>query len=98
MTAAILADFGSTFTKLAVVELGSGRLLARAQSPTTVETDVMQGYRAALAQALAAIEEPVTLGPRLAASSAAGGLRVARALTGEVVRPWEAEAWIHRSF
>ncbi len=77
MTAAILADFGSTFTKLAVVELGSGRLLARAQSPTTVQTDVMQGYRAALEQALAAIEEPVTLGPRLAASSAAGGLRVA---------------------
>jgi uncharacterized protein (TIGR01319 family) len=77
VTAAVLADFGSTFTKLAVVELASGRLLARAQSPTTVHTDVMRGYRAALEQALAAIEEPVTLGPRLAASSAAGGLRVA---------------------
>lgn len=77
MTAAVLADFGSTFTKVAVVELGSGRLLARAQSPTTVDTDVMRGYRAALEEAQSAIDEPVTLGPRRAASSAAGGLRVA---------------------
>jgi uncharacterized protein (TIGR01319 family) len=77
VTAAVLADFGSTFTKVAVVELGSGRLLAGAQSPTTVESDVMRGYRAALDSALEALEEPVALGPRLAASSAAGGLRVA---------------------
>jgi uncharacterized protein (TIGR01319 family) len=85
VTAAVLADFGSTFTKVAVVELGSGRLLARAQSPTSVETDVMRGYRVALDFALEAIEEPVTLGPRLAASSAAGGLRVAAiGLVGEL--------------
>jgi uncharacterized protein (TIGR01319 family) len=77
VTAAVLADFGSTFTKVAVVELESGRLLGRAQSPTTVETDVMRGYRTALQDALSAVEEPVTLGPRRAASSAAGGLRVA---------------------
>ncbi|HEV7584247.1 MAG TPA: glutamate mutase L [Solirubrobacteraceae bacterium] len=77
MTAAVLADFGSTFTKVAVVELGSGRLLGRAQSPTTVESDVMRGYRTALDSALEAVEGPVSLGPRLAASSAAGGLRVA---------------------
>jgi uncharacterized protein (TIGR01319 family) len=77
VTAAVLADFGSTFTKVAVVELGSGRLLARSQSPTTVDTDVMRGYRSALDDALSALEEPVTLGPRRAASSAAGGLRVA---------------------
>jgi uncharacterized protein (TIGR01319 family) len=75
VTAAALADFGSTFTKVALVELGSGLLLAHAQSPTTVDTDVMLGYQAALDAALA--EAPVALGPRLAASSAAGGLRVA---------------------
>jgi uncharacterized protein (TIGR01319 family) len=85
VTAAVLADFGSTFTKVAIVELGSGRLLARAQSPTTVDSDVMRGYRAALEAALATIEEPVSLGPRLAASSAAGGLRVAAiGLVGEL--------------
>ncbi len=77
MTAAVLADFGSTFTKVSLVELGSGRLLAHAQSPTTVASDVMEGYRAALERALADAPESPPLGPRLAASSAAGGLRVA---------------------
>jgi uncharacterized protein (TIGR01319 family) len=76
VTAAVLADFGSTFTKVALVELGSGRLVAQAQSPTTVHSDVMIGYQAALDAALADVA-PVALGPRLAASSAAGGLRVA---------------------
>jgi uncharacterized protein (TIGR01319 family) len=76
VTAAVLADFGSTFTKVALVELGSGRLLAQAQSPTTVQSDVMIGYQAALDAALSDVA-PVALGPRLAASSAAGGLRVA---------------------
>jgi uncharacterized protein (TIGR01319 family) len=77
VTAAVLADFGSTYTKVAVVELGSGRLIASAQSPTTVVSDVMIGYGRALEQALATAGERVALGPRLAASSAAGGLRVA---------------------
>jgi uncharacterized protein (TIGR01319 family) len=76
VTAAVLADFGSTFTKVALVELGSGRLLARTQSPTTVDSDVMIGYQTALDAAV--LEAPgVRLGPRVAASSAAGGLRVA---------------------
>jgi uncharacterized protein (TIGR01319 family) len=76
VTAAVLADFGSTFTKVTLVELGSGRLIARAQAPTSVESDVMVGYRAALEEALAEADG-VELGPRLAASSAAGGLKVA---------------------
>ena len=76
MTAAVLADFGSTFTKVALVELGSGQLLARTQSPTTVDSDVMIGYQTALEAAIS--DAPgVELGPRVAASSAAGGLRVA---------------------
>lgn len=77
MTAAVLADFGSTFTKVSVVEVGTGRLLARAQAPTTIHSDVIIGYESALAAARSRISEPVTIGPRLAASSAAGGLRVA---------------------
>jgi uncharacterized protein (TIGR01319 family) len=77
VTAAVLADFGSTFTKVSLVELQSGRLLAHAQAPTTVASDVMDGYRVALEAARSALGEPVSLGPRLAASSAAGGLRVA---------------------
>jgi uncharacterized protein (TIGR01319 family) len=77
VTAAVLADFGSTFTKVALVELGSGRLLGRAQSPTTAATDVMDGYTQALQAALGDADDRVSLGPRRAASSAAGGLRVA---------------------
>jgi len=75
--AAVLADFGSTFTKVRLVERGSGRLLAGAQAPTTVGSDVMRGYERALADALGAVGEPVEVVARLAASSAAGGLRVA---------------------
>jgi len=76
VTAAVLADFGSTFTKVTLVELQSGRLIARAQAPTSVESDVMIGYQAALDEALEETDG-VELGPRLAASSAAGGLKVA---------------------
>jgi len=75
--AAVLADFGSTFTKVSLVELETGRLLARAQAPTSVTTDVLNGYRTALDRALAEAGPSVVVGPRLAASSAAGGLRVA---------------------
>jgi len=76
VSTAVLADFGSTFTKVTLVELGSGRLIARAQAPTSVESDVMIGYQVALDEALRSAPE-VELGPRLAASSAAGGLKVA---------------------
>ena len=77
MRAAVLADFGSTFTKVSVVELGTGRLISHSQSPTTADSDVMDGYRAAVSEALAAVDADVSIETRLAASSAAGGLRVA---------------------
>jgi uncharacterized protein (TIGR01319 family) len=71
----LLADFGSTFTKLAAVEAISGRLLARADHRTTVDSDVMIGYRSALEElALASdVEGNIEM---LACSSAGGGLRV----------------------
>ena len=72
-----LADFGSTFTKLTLVEAQSGRLLATAQAPTTVHTDVMAGYATALKQAVTTFSEPYDIVEKLAASSAGGGLRVA---------------------
>ena len=76
MRAIALADFGSTFTKLTLVEEGTGRLLAASQAPTTVATDVMEGYEVALAEALCAAGDP-SIVHRLAASSAGGGLRLA---------------------
>ena len=77
VSAIALVDFGSTFTKLTITEAGTGRLLATAQAPTTVETDVMEGYRVALDRALAQVTGRLTIVRRLAASSAGGGLRVA---------------------
>jgi uncharacterized protein (TIGR01319 family) len=74
---AVLADFGSTFTKVSLVELGTGRLVSHAQAPTTAGSDVMHGYRAAVADAMAAAGQDVSIEARLAASSAGGGLRVA---------------------
>jgi uncharacterized protein (TIGR01319 family) len=72
-----LADFGSTYTKLSLVEPGEGRLLARAEAPTSIGTDLMDGYAAALAAAEGKVGEPVEVEHELAASSAGGGLRVA---------------------
>jgi len=72
-----LADFGSTYTKLSLVEPGEGRLLARAEAPTSIGTDLMDGYAAALEAAKAKVGEPIEVEHELAASSAGGGLRVA---------------------
>ena len=77
MRAIALADFGSTYTKLSLVEPGEGRLLARAEAPTSIGTDLMDGYAAALEAATAKVGEPVEIEHELAASSAGGGLRVA---------------------
>ena len=77
VNAIALVDFGSTLTKLTITEAGTGRLLASAQAPTTVATDVMEGYRDALGLALAQAAGKPRIVRRLAASSAGGGLRVA---------------------
>ncbi|SNR47379.1 glutamate mutase L [Blastococcus mobilis] len=61
-------DIGSTFTKAALVDPVSGKLLATAQAPTTLD-DVVAGVLAATA---GFPEAPV-----IACSSAGGGLRLA---------------------
>ncbi|HEU4600189.1 MAG TPA: glutamate mutase L, partial [Solirubrobacterales bacterium] len=77
MAAVALVDFGSTYTKVRLVERGEGRLLARAEAPTTVGSDLMEGYASALSAAREQLREPVEIEEQLAASSAGGGLRVA---------------------
>lgn len=72
-----LADFGSTFTKLTLVEAGTGRRIASSAAPTTVNTDVMEGYDTALSEAVRKVGQPHEIVKKLAASSAGGGLRVA---------------------
>src|SRR3954451_20498195 len=77
MGAIALADFGSTYTKLSLVDPAEGRLLARAEAPTSIGTDLMDGYGAALRTATGSLGGSVSIEDELAVSSAGGGLRVA---------------------
>ncbi len=71
-----LADFGSTYTKVRLVDPDEGRLVGRGEAPTSIETDLMDGYAAALESARAG-SGAASVDHRLAVSSAGGGLRVA---------------------
>jgi uncharacterized protein (TIGR01319 family) len=71
----LCVDFGSTFTKAVLVDTADGRLLARASVPTTVGSDVLDGYR--LIRETLASEGFPTADDVLACSSAGGGLRLA---------------------
>ncbi|MBN1321369.1 MAG: glutamate mutase L [Thermoleophilia bacterium] len=77
MSVYLLVDFGSTYTKILAVDLVEETILGRAQSPTTIETDVTIGLNRALAELvdecgvdLAGVEG------KYASSSAAGGLKM----------------------
>lgn len=72
---AMLVDFGSTFTKVRVVDLRDGSLLASGQAATTADTGLEHGYETARRS----LGRPWdTARPELvkAASSAGGGLRM----------------------
>ena len=76
----VCVDFGSTFTKAALVDLAAGRIVASASHRTTLPGpaggDVLDGYDACLA-ALTAQDARAAGAEVLACSSAGGGLRVA---------------------
>jgi uncharacterized protein (TIGR01319 family) len=77
MKLALAVDIGSTFTKLTLIGLESERVLAKAMGPSTVATDVTDGFNQAF-QSLST-HYPVRLEDvdlKLACSSAAGGLRM----------------------
>jgi uncharacterized protein (TIGR01319 family) len=71
----VLADFGSTYTKVTVVDGSDGTLVARGSTLTTVDTDVMDGLGSVL-EALAVELHPLSLENVIACSSAGGGLRL----------------------
>lgn len=73
MPLVLCVDVGSTFTKAVLVDVTSGALVASASSPTTVDTDVMDGVDAVCREL--ASHGPVT--ETLVCSSAGGGLRIA---------------------
>jgi uncharacterized protein (TIGR01319 family) len=72
----VCVDFGSTFTKAALVDLTDGRIVASASHRTTIDTDVLDGYDACLAS-LFAQDARAASADVLACSSAGGGLRIA---------------------
>jgi len=73
-----LADFGSTYTKVRLVDPGEGRLAGAGEAPTSIGTDLMEGYEDALQAALSSAGAGAgAIHHRLAVSSAGGGLRVA---------------------
>ena len=90
MQAVLLIDFGSTFTKVTIVDLDSEEIVGTSRAGTTIETNIMEGLKAALAQ----IPEPAggwKFARKLACSSAAGGLKMiasglVKELTAEAAR------------
>jgi uncharacterized protein (TIGR01319 family) len=73
-----MVDFGSTYTKVTAVDLEKELVLGRAQSPTTIETDINIGLNAALTSLYetCAFSQADICG-QYACSSAAGGLKMA---------------------
>jgi len=71
----LLIDYGSTYTKVTAVNLSESRLLGTASAFTTVETDVSDGLNTALDE-LYGQTGKITVHKTLAASSAAGGLKM----------------------
>jgi uncharacterized protein (TIGR01319 family) len=70
VSSAVCVDVGSTYTKACLIDLDGGRLISRAEVPTTSSADVLTGLDAAVA-ALGGT------GLRYVCSSAGGGLRLA---------------------
>src|SRR4051794_10127381 len=89
VSAALLIDFGSTWTKLRAVDVETGALLGTAQGASTVTTDINVGLDAALATLARSMNGLPSFAVRLASSSAAGGLRM---VTVGLVRELTAEA------
>ena len=90
MKPVLLIDFGSTYTKVTVVDVEAESVLGTAQSFTTIETDINDG----LHNALTLLEEKtgkLSYAETYACSSAAGGLRMVTSglvpeLTGEAAK------------
>ena len=77
MSVYLLVDFGSTYTKILAVDLAEESILGRAQSPTTIETDVTIGLNKALAELADTCGVDLDrVEGKYASSSAAGGLKM----------------------
>ena len=71
----LLADIGSTYTKVTAVDVDSKRIIGFDKSFTTIQTDVRECYNEAVKGVLSQIGS-VEIASRISASSAAGGLKM----------------------
>lgn len=71
----LLIDFGSTYTKVAAVDVKEERVLGTARAFTTVQTDIAEGLRKAM-DILDSDIGKLDYEKKLACSSAAGGLKM----------------------
>ena len=74
--AALLIDFGSTYTKLRAIDLERNLLLGSSQGPSTIDIDITIGMELALKGLTSKLGYLPRFEYRLASSSAAGGLRM----------------------
>lgn len=72
----LFVDFGSTNTKVTLVDIEKEEIAAAAKSYTTVETDVMTGYNNAVKLLNEKTGGGYNIVKSLACSSAAGGLKI----------------------
>ena len=73
----LLVDFGSTYTKLTAVDLDGEYIIGTSKAPTTVETNVLDGYDKAFKRLINDHPEIKEISGISACSSAAGGLKMA---------------------
>ena len=73
----LLVDFGSTYTKLTAVDLENDYIIGTSKAPTTVETNVLDGYDKAFKYLITDHPEINDISGISACSSAAGGLKMA---------------------
>lgn len=76
MNCYLLIDFGSTYTKLTLVDIENARILATSSAHTTINTSIIEGYNEAYEKLFNNFKENVNIVERYACSSAGGGLKM----------------------
>ena len=72
----LLVDFGSTYTKLTLVDIDKCEILAQTKNITTINEGIMVGYKSALKKLKEQFKKDIVFEKVLACSSAAGGLKM----------------------
>lgn len=72
----LLIDFGSTYTKLTAVDIEKEEIAATAKAITSIESNIMDGFNAAMAVIDEKLGRQAHYIKKLACSSAAGGLKM----------------------